>query len=336
MTDKRGPLIRSPPGSWSEPNRKIKMGRKETLVYKRSLDSGSGGPERKGKKHQGEKRQLTLSSNNELQCSRKRYRGDEIVMPSTSGYNLRPRRGAKVKSRPTNEKRTHYGVPVRARRSWEHLYSPYIEGQAAGIPEAGVISNSIARRGKRSEQQQIHLPGGPSRRHQLQLALIIKEKGTRGRRPYNFSIKWIDKLKSFYQLQTFTDIFDQFINPFDTEVPKDLLINTSSGKAASEAVEKFLFNIKEYGEIKRKTFIADCEQGGRSIPKMVKRVKPFYPGMARVELILTSHCSATRGLLATDHVILNHGQVTWTTPELAPPLNYHTTPTGGRFSSRQI
>ncbi|GFW10331.1 transposable element Tcb1 transposase [Trichonephila clavipes] len=30
--------------------------------------------------------------------------------------------------------------------------------------------------------------------------------------------------------------------------------------------------------------------------------------------------SATRGLLATNHVILNHGQVTWTTPELAPPL----------------
>ncbi|GFU81732.1 uncharacterized protein TNCV_3086441 [Trichonephila clavipes] len=29
---------------------------------------------------------------------------------------------------------------------------------------------------------------------------------------------------------------------------------------------------------------------------------------------------ATRGLWATDHVILNHGQVTWTTPELAPPL----------------
>ncbi|GFU59710.1 hypothetical protein TNCV_3186711 [Trichonephila clavipes] len=45
----------------------------------------------------------------------------------------------------------------------------------------------------------------------------------------------------------------------------------------------------------------------------------------------------TRGLLATDHVILNHGQVSWTTPELAPPSpNYHTTPTGGRFSSRQI
>ncbi|GFT31459.1 uncharacterized protein TNCV_608781 [Trichonephila clavipes] len=29
---------------------------------------------------------------------------------------------------------------------------------------------------------------------------------------------------------------------------------------------------------------------------------------------------AKRGLLATDLVILNHGQETWTTPELAPPL----------------
>ncbi|GFW87261.1 uncharacterized protein TNCV_4313841 [Trichonephila clavipes] len=29
---------------------------------------------------------------------------------------------------------------------------------------------------------------------------------------------------------------------------------------------------------------------------------------------------AARGLLATDHVILNHGQVTWTTSELAPNL----------------
>ncbi|GFY23376.1 hypothetical protein TNCV_3940721 [Trichonephila clavipes] len=34
-------------------------------------------------------------------------------------------------------------------------------------------------------------------------------------------------------------------------------------------------------------------------------------------------------------LILNHGQVTRTTPELAPPL-LTTTPTGGRLSSRQI
>ncbi|GFT98291.1 uncharacterized protein TNCV_2903881 [Trichonephila clavipes] len=33
-----------------------------------------------------------------------------------------------------------------------------------------------------------------------------------------------------------------------------------------------------------------------------------------------SHYSATRRLLVTDHVILNHDQVTSTIPELAPPL----------------
>ncbi|GFW26862.1 uncharacterized protein TNCV_1377051 [Trichonephila clavipes] len=34
----------------------------------------------------------------------------------------------------------------------------------------------------------------------------------------------------------------------------------------------------------------------------------------------SSRWCATRGLLATDHVVLNHGQVTWTAPELAPLL----------------
>ncbi|GFS59136.1 hypothetical protein TNCV_70131 [Trichonephila clavipes] len=43
--------------------------------------------------------------------------------------------------------------------------------------------------------------------------------------------------------------------------------------------------------------------------------------------------NTTRGFLTTDFVILNHGQVTRTTPELAPRSpNYHTTPTGGRVS----
>ncbi|GFW47003.1 hypothetical protein TNCV_3486151 [Trichonephila clavipes] len=46
---------------------------------------------------------------------------------------------------------------------------------------------------------------------------------------------------------------------------------------------------------------------------------------------------SARGLLTTDHLILNHGQETWTIPELAPlSPNYHTTPTGRRSSSPQI
>ncbi|GFX96853.1 hypothetical protein TNCV_1648881 [Trichonephila clavipes] len=60
-------------------------------------------------------------------------------------------------------------------------------------------------------------------------------------------------------------------------------------------------------------------------------------GLNELKFVKPDIRKATRGLWATDHVILNHGQVTWTTPELAPPSpNYHTTPTGGRFSSQQI
>ncbi|GFU37324.1 hypothetical protein TNCV_4273121 [Trichonephila clavipes] len=46
-----------------------------------------------------------------------------------------------------------------------------------------------------------------------------------------------------------------------------------------------------------------------------------------------SHDKATRGSLAMDLVILNHGQVTMTTPEFeVPSPNFHTIPTEGRLS----
>ncbi|GFW61364.1 uncharacterized protein TNCV_4136821 [Trichonephila clavipes] len=44
---------------------------------------------------------------------------------------------------------------------------------------------------------------------------------------------------------------------------------------------------------------------------------PVFSSQASLVLIYRS-TEATQGLLATDHTILNHGQVTWTTPELAP------------------
>ncbi|GFU40163.1 hypothetical protein TNCV_3277491 [Trichonephila clavipes] len=37
IASNRRPLVRPPPGSWSEPNRKVKMSRKETLTFKRSF-----------------------------------------------------------------------------------------------------------------------------------------------------------------------------------------------------------------------------------------------------------------------------------------------------------
>ncbi|GFU84574.1 uncharacterized protein TNCV_1526261 [Trichonephila clavipes] len=99
----------------------------ETLAYKRSFKSGSGGPERKIRKglgHRVDKRTLSLNISNDLPQFRKKVRTEETVMSSTSGYNLRPSRSPKMDFRPTNEKRTQQGGPVRARRSREHQYSP--------------------------------------------------------------------------------------------------------------------------------------------------------------------------------------------------------------------
>ncbi|GFW29613.1 uncharacterized protein TNCV_3934811 [Trichonephila clavipes] len=68
-TDKRGLLIRSPPSSWSETSRKIKRSKKETIGYKQSCDSGSGGPERKiqmGSEHGVPKRALSSNYTNSI------------------------------------------------------------------------------------------------------------------------------------------------------------------------------------------------------------------------------------------------------------------------------
>ncbi|GFV09755.1 hypothetical protein TNCV_2598101 [Trichonephila clavipes] len=72
-------------------------------------------------------------------------------MPSTSGYNLRPSRGVKGMSRPTNEKMTQQGGPVGDRESENISTTPTSKSkqfQAAGIPEAEVFNSSIARRGE--------------------------------------------------------------------------------------------------------------------------------------------------------------------------------------------
>ncbi|GFV47746.1 uncharacterized protein TNCV_2653091 [Trichonephila clavipes] len=97
-TNKRRPLIRSIPSSWSEKDRMIKRGKKERLSYKRSHESRSGGPERKvqkGSEHRVNKRALSSNykTNHSLTKYRKKSRREETVTPTTSGYNFRPRIG---------------------------------------------------------------------------------------------------------------------------------------------------------------------------------------------------------------------------------------------------
>ncbi|GFV97491.1 hypothetical protein TNCV_2039991 [Trichonephila clavipes] len=88
-----------------------KKGKKETLGFKRSWQSGSGGPERKCKRaprQQGAKQKFSVKSN-DLPNFSIRNRRNKTVMPITSGYNLRSRRDAKMEFRPANEKRTQQG-----------------------------------------------------------------------------------------------------------------------------------------------------------------------------------------------------------------------------------
>ncbi|GFX09584.1 uncharacterized protein TNCV_2029501 [Trichonephila clavipes] len=73
----------------------------------------------KGLEHRVAKRELSSKYNNDLTKFRKKGRTEETIMPSRSGYNLRPRKGAKVESRPTIEMKTQQGGTVRARNSRE-------------------------------------------------------------------------------------------------------------------------------------------------------------------------------------------------------------------------
>ncbi|GFV06414.1 hypothetical protein TNCV_2947371 [Trichonephila clavipes] len=80
------------------------------------------------------------------------------------------------------------------------------------------------------------------------------------------------------------------------------------------------------------------------MPKTIEELKVRICNASMTAQMLQNVCremeyrldvALTQELLETDLVILNHGQVTRTTLELAS-FNYHTTPTRGRLSSQQI
>ncbi|GFU75570.1 uncharacterized protein TNCV_2862851 [Trichonephila clavipes] len=84
--------------------------------HKISNESRSGGPEmkvQKGSEHRVNKKNLSSNdSNNVLPGLRKKNRKEETVTPTTSGYNLRPRKGKIEESRMTIERKTQQGGPV--------------------------------------------------------------------------------------------------------------------------------------------------------------------------------------------------------------------------------
>ncbi|GFX16720.1 uncharacterized protein TNCV_4186961 [Trichonephila clavipes] len=168
-TNKRGPLIRSIPSSWSEKGRMIKKKSKnERLGYKRSNESRSGGPERKvqkGSEHRVNKRNFSSNdSNSVLPRLRKKNRREETVTPTTSGYNLRQKKGKREESRLTIERKTQQG-PVRSRKGRERNDSLYIEERTRS-------SNKNARRGG-DQQRQDQERRGTCTKKSLSLEVLV-------------------------------------------------------------------------------------------------------------------------------------------------------------------
>ncbi|GFV09741.1 hypothetical protein TNCV_2597961 [Trichonephila clavipes] len=88
-------------------------------------------------------------------------------MPSTSEYNLRPRRGVKVIFRPTNEKMTQQGGPVGDRGIREHQCNPYSEEQA--------MSSSRNTRSRSVPQQHCQeRKGGANRNKSISLEVPVE------------------------------------------------------------------------------------------------------------------------------------------------------------------
>ncbi|GFV70818.1 uncharacterized protein TNCV_1947281 [Trichonephila clavipes] len=159
------------PSSWSEKSRRIKRSKNEIIGYKRSLESGSSGPERKIRKfrkssdYRVPKTALPSNDSNVLQkCSRKRSKQDKVAV-STNRYNLRPRVGREVESRPAMEMKTRQGGPGRSRKGRVRKDNPYIDERTRS-------SNRNAKR-KGDQQREEQKKKGASTRRSLSLEVLV-------------------------------------------------------------------------------------------------------------------------------------------------------------------
>ncbi|GFW93039.1 glycine cleavage system H protein [Trichonephila clavipes] len=104
---------------------------------------------------------------------------------------------------------------------------------------------------------------------------------------------------------------------------KLILLNTCSpNRRFSQTC--FILSNRKYSE-KHEWITVDGNIGTVGVSNYAQEALGDVVYVQTPEIDQTIGRDATRGLLATDHVILNHSQVTWTTSELAPlSPNYHT------------
>ncbi|GFW54374.1 uncharacterized protein TNCV_3703341 [Trichonephila clavipes] len=164
-TNKRGTFIRSIPSSLSEKSRRIKRSKNEILFYKRSHESGSSRPNRKFRQNSNYRVTKRAMSSNAfvLQKYRRKFPKQDSV--AVSRYNLRPRGGKEVESRPATERKTQQGGPVRSRNVRGRNDNPDIE-------ERTKSNNRNARRGGDQQRQDQERHGAFTRRS-LSLEVLI-------------------------------------------------------------------------------------------------------------------------------------------------------------------
>ncbi|GFY34489.1 uncharacterized protein TNCV_2821751 [Trichonephila clavipes] len=105
------------------------------------------------------------SNDSVLPRLRKKNRREETVTPTTSGYNLRPRKGEREESRLTIERKTQQGGPIQSRKGRERNDSPYIEERTRS-------SNKNARRGG-DQQRQDQERRGTCTKKSLSLEVLV-------------------------------------------------------------------------------------------------------------------------------------------------------------------
>ncbi|GFW03652.1 retrovirus-related Pol polyprotein from transposon opus [Trichonephila clavipes] len=96
-------------------------------------------------------------TNYNLPKFRKKSRKEETVITTTSGYNLRPRNGKRLGSRPTIQRKTQQGGPVRSRKGRGRNDSQYIEERTRS-------SNRNAKRGGDQQRQDQERKGAWTRK----------------------------------------------------------------------------------------------------------------------------------------------------------------------------
>lgn len=81
-----------------------------------------------------------------------------------------------------------------------------------------------------------------------------------------------NKRKQHQQLTACLDLISQFQDPFAEDMPPTLLVNISTGRAASEKTAHFLSNVFEEGKELRKNFITECVERPRRFEEPIKRI----------------------------------------------------------------